>query len=377
VLRWGRTSALAAVVGATVAVGAVASAAGEATTADPKQSLACVAPLDAPGLDAVLARAASPLAGEGAVFVRESAAWGLDPRALVAIATHETILATYGPSQPIRNPFGIGPGRSFPTYADAISFAAELLSRHYVGEGRRTLADISGQWAPIGAANDPQNLNANWTTGVGISYSRLGGDPDAPITLDRQGGTDCAAAVAPPSPVGAPGQPATGVVAWTGAPPRVDGPLMELGADPATGAPATIDGFVFPMVPGGSPIAYRDGFTDPVGAGGGCFGRPMRCAIEIQADPGTVVVSAAAGVLSAATPQEFTSGIAFWLTTPSGDRVGYGGLASYAPGIADRVPVAAGQALGATTGATALAWERDGVRVNPFPLLAATLPPAA
>ena len=78
--------------------------------------LACVAPADAAAIDGVLADAGSPLAGEGATFVREGRRVGVDPRALVAIAAHETMLATYGPSQGIRNPFGLGPGWSFSLY---------------------------------------------------------------------------------------------------------------------------------------------------------------------------------------------------------------------------------------------------------------------
>jgi hypothetical protein len=39
--------------------------------------------------------------------------------------------------------------------------------------------------------------------------------------------------------------------------------------------------------------------------------------------------------------------------------------------------VDAGQPLGAGAGALRLAWERDGERVNPFPLLEATRPPVS
>ncbi len=355
---------------------AFAATAGIQATAngDPKGALSCVQPLDTAGLDAVLASAGSPLAGQGATFVNSAAAWGIDPRALVAIAAHETILMTYAPAQAIHNPFGIGPHRAFATDAEAVSFAAELLSRHYLGEGRRTLAEIAGKWAPIGAANDPANLNVSWTAGVGASYARLGGNPDVPITLDSQPATPCpAAAGAPAAPAPVPAGTATaGIVAWTGTLPAVAEPLMERGADPATGLAATIPGFVFPFVPAGAPIRYADDFSEPGGVT--CYGRNGRCAVTIRSEPSTGVVAAAAGTLAAATTEEQAQGLAFWVVTPAGDRIGYSGLASYAPGIADTVPVVAGQALGASTRATTIAWERAGHRINIHPLLQATRP---
>jgi hypothetical protein len=68
------------------------------------------------------------------------------------------------------------------------------------------------------------------------------------------------------------------------------------------------------------------------------------------------------------------AGLTFWIVTAGGDRIGYSGLAAYAPGIADGVTVAAGQALGGATRQTRLAWERGGQRVNLFPLLSVTRP---
>ena len=43
----------------------------------------------------------------------EAAGVGIDPRAIVAIAAHETMLETYGPAAEIHNPFGLGPGSAF------------------------------------------------------------------------------------------------------------------------------------------------------------------------------------------------------------------------------------------------------------------------
>lgn len=350
---------------------AVTAGIGTGAASDPKQALSCVQPLDAAGIDATLTVAGSPLAGQGATFVNSAAAVGLDPRALVAIAGHETILQTYAPAQAIHNAFGIGPGRAFASDAEAISFAADLLARHYVGEGRRTLADISSKWAPVGAANDPTNLNVNWTFGVGALYVRLGGNPDAPITLDAQSGTACQAApVAPAAPAGTVAAP--GIVAWTGTTPDVTEALMERGADPISGSAATRAGFVFPLIPGPAPIRYADDFSHP--GLPGCFGKPFQCAVTLHAEPGTGVAAATAGTLDGATPAEQAAGLAFWIVTGDGDRIGYSGLASYAGGIGDGAVVTAGQLLGSSTRTTTFAWERAGQRINPFPMLAVTRP---
>ncbi len=367
--RFRTVAGVLAISGASVAAGVAAT-----PGVNPKDALSCVGALDPDGLDQVLAAAGSPLAGEGHTFVTAAASWGIDPRALVAIAAHETILATYVPSQVINNPFGIGPGRRFETKAAAITFAAELLARHYIAEGRRTLGEIGGKWAPLGVANDPANLNANWTAGVGASYLRLGGSPELPITLEQQASSVCQTPPAAPPPVStAPtAPPAQGAVAWNGAAPAIDAPLMERGADPSTGLAATIAGFVFPIVPGSTPIRYADDFAAP--GTQGCYGKPMACAVTINAEPGTVVVAAAPGTLQAASAAEQSEGLAFWVVTAQGDRIGYSGLATYAPGIADGVSVGAGQALGGATRQTRLAWERAGQRVNPFPLLTATRP---
>jgi hypothetical protein len=359
------------VLAVTVVAGlAVSAAFGTGATTDPKQ-LSCVQPLDVAGIDAVLTAAGSPLAGQGGAFVNSAAALGIDPRALIAIAGHETILETYIPAQRIHNAFGIGPGRSFESDSDAIAFAADLIARHYLGEGRRTLGDISSKWAPVGASNDPANLNANWTAGVGTLYARLGGNPDAAITLDAQTGTNCQAVPAA-SPVVPGAAAAPGIVVWTGTAPIVTEALMEHGADPNTGVAATRTGFVFPLVPGPTPIRYVDDFAQP--ALPGCFGKPQRCAVTLIAEPGTAAVAAAAGTLGAATPGEQSAGLAFWIVTADGDRIGYGGLAAYAPGIGDGVAVIAGQSLGTSTRSTMIAWERTGQRINPFPLLVATHP---
>ncbi len=353
---------LAALAGA-AALGATGGAAATAQQLEGVvQHMTCVAPDDAAGIDAMLARASSPLAGEGATFVDESLAAGIDPRALVAIAAHETMLETYGPSQSINNAFGLGPGIAFASERDAIARAARTLAELYLPEGRTTLETIGSKWAPIGAANDPAGLNRNWTRGVGTYFAALGGDPGLPVLASGQtAATTCDGSVpaAPQGPAtqeqGPEGPPV--VVAWGGAAP--------------SRGPAPPDGFVFPLaLPVSAPAAYEE---PPPGA---CAAGGFRCGVTLSSAAGRHAVASAAGTLRAATAAEQEEGIAFWVATAAGDRLGYGPLAGYAPGVAEGAAVAAGQPLGTSAGSLRVAWERGGARLDPYPILEATRPPA-
>jgi hypothetical protein len=335
----------------------------------------CVAPTDAAGIDAVLDAAGSPMAGEGATIVTEAAAAGIDPRAIVAIAAHETMLETYGPAEEIHNPFGLGPGIAFASEREAIVRAVSTLAQWYLPEGRTTLATIGAKWAPVGATNDPAGLNANWTTGTGTYYAAMGGDPARTILLaDQDAAPGCASAAPSGTPSPAPAAPSGPpvVTAWGGAPPAVSGRSAADGADPAAGGPATIDGFVFPLaLPVGAPATFRDQFGEP---GPGASG--VQGGLTIATAPGAHAVAAAAGTLHGASPAERESGIAFWLDTRDGDRIGYGPLLAYADGVGEGAAVAAGQRLGDAPASLRIAWERGGTRIDPFPLLQVTRPSA-
>lgn len=152
-------------------------------------------------IDGYLASKASPLTGEGATFVARSRAVGLDPRLLVAIAGAETAFGTYGPSQTIHNPFGMGPGIVYGSWAEAIDAAARNLGGDlYLGSGLTTISAIHGRWAPVGAQNDPGGLNGGWAANVGHYFSELGGDPAAPVFGARTAAPEPAAPAAPATP---------------------------------------------------------------------------------------------------------------------------------------------------------------------------------
>lgn len=196
----GRRTLVASAVAGAALVAALPGAAGAQTAAP--SAVRCVAQADATGIDVVLARARSPLAGQGATFVAEGVATGIDPRLLLAIAAHETGFETDPASRVIHNPFGLGPGMVFTSDAAAIARAARTLDAYYVQEGRIRIDTIGPKWAPIGAANDPEGLNRNWVPGVSAQFTALGGDPDASVLMGAQRAT------CPPAAAGAATAPA-------------------------------------------------------------------------------------------------------------------------------------------------------------------------
>jgi hypothetical protein len=144
---------------------------------------------------------ASPLIGVGAEMVAGAAGSGLDPRLLAAMAMQETRLGTAGGGPAVFNPFGLGPGLAFPSWASAIRMAVATLATMHAG-GAWTIAGIAVHWAPVGASNDPGGLNVNWVGGVSASYAQLGGDPSGSVFLHdsvrhRAPATACPSVVAP------------------------------------------------------------------------------------------------------------------------------------------------------------------------------------
>lgn len=125
-------------------------------------------------IDAYLRDKGSPLAGKGAVFVREGRRNGIDPALLVAISGAESSFGTQVKAG-THNPFGWGPHIPFKSWDQAITTVAAGLRKGYFDEGLKTIAQIGAKWAPSGAANDPTNLNSNWARNVGRFYSQLGG----------------------------------------------------------------------------------------------------------------------------------------------------------------------------------------------------------
>lgn len=136
-------------------------------------------------LDAWMAKKnpGSPLIGLGGVFVREGEANGIDPRALVSIARAESSLGSDPGARARNNAFGWGPHQTFASWEDNIATVARGLKAGYIDEGKVTLAQIQAKYCPVGAANDPTNLNSNWLRNTTALYAELGGDPNGSVAL--------------------------------------------------------------------------------------------------------------------------------------------------------------------------------------------------
>lgn len=128
----------------------------------------------------------SPLKNSGATFVAAGKQYGVDPYFLAAISFAETGFGTYGPSQPIHNPFGLGPNLSFPNYQSAIYYEAKNLASPTYSSAN-SIGAIGAIWAPSGASNDPSGLNNNWAKNVVAGYKILTGS--APATSYTVKGT--------------------------------------------------------------------------------------------------------------------------------------------------------------------------------------------
>lgn len=64
---------------------------------------------------------------------------------------------------------------SYKTLDEGIEAFVSNLKRNYFDVGLDTLEEIQKKYCPVGAANDPNNLNQHWLNGVTQIYNSLGG----------------------------------------------------------------------------------------------------------------------------------------------------------------------------------------------------------
>lgn len=104
----------------------------------------------------------------------------VDWRLAVAISKHETWDYTSYIFKHQNNVGGLWNGikgefYSYETLDAGIEAYISNLKHNYYDEGRTTIETIQPKYAPIGANNDPNDLNSNWIPGVTRHYKELGG----------------------------------------------------------------------------------------------------------------------------------------------------------------------------------------------------------
>jgi hypothetical protein len=123
----------------------------------------------------------SPLRQYAQSFEEYGNKYGVDPTLLAAIAEHETGGGKSLAFKNKNNAMGVsnasGPIKMASVEA-SIEKMASLLGRG-INEGKgpyanaKSIEDIGRKYAPIGAGNDPGNLNKFWTRGVSSKYEKL------------------------------------------------------------------------------------------------------------------------------------------------------------------------------------------------------------
>lgn len=123
------------------------------------------------------ARYMGALASHVADFNEAGAKYNVDPKLLISIAIQESGRGTSRAARVNKNLFGImrgGKVASFRSWKEGIEYTAKLLSEKYVKSGADSIEKIGRKYAPVGASNDPRNLNSGWVAGVSRNYYTLG-----------------------------------------------------------------------------------------------------------------------------------------------------------------------------------------------------------
>ncbi|MDQ0418754.1 hypothetical protein J2Z48_002958 [Croceifilum oryzae] len=116
--------------------------------------------------------------GKAEAFISAGQRYGVDPVLVAAIAFHETGNGTSKAVRSKNNPGGMmGKGglMTFSSLDEGIDKMTSNLYRLYVKQGLTIPETIGPKYAPLGAANDPTNLNRHWIPTVKKYINSLGG----------------------------------------------------------------------------------------------------------------------------------------------------------------------------------------------------------
>lgn len=123
-------------------------------------------------------RPAGALTDKQDIFIEKAEKYKIDAVLLMAIALHETGRGTSSAVREKNNPGGLMKRNKlmeFETIEKGIESMAKTLYNRMVRDGNNTIMELWHVYAPVGASNDPNNLNSHWITGVTQFVSELGG----------------------------------------------------------------------------------------------------------------------------------------------------------------------------------------------------------
>lgn len=113
-------------------------------------------------------------------FIQISSKNQIDPVLLASIAFNETGKGNSSAVKTKNNPGGLmnpqtGKLMVFSNLDEGLDAMASNLSRLYISKGLLTIVQIGNKYAPVGATNDPNNLNLNWVPNVTQFANDFGG----------------------------------------------------------------------------------------------------------------------------------------------------------------------------------------------------------
>ncbi|MCL4579454.1 CHAP domain-containing protein [Staphylococcus aureus] len=103
----------------------------------------------------------------------------IPPKLFMAIVASESEWGKGANATIQKNPLslmGAGPLQVFPSIEEGLDKGAKNLYDLYISEGLTTPKKIGPKYAPVGASNDPTNLNSNWVPTVTKIMDSLGGE---------------------------------------------------------------------------------------------------------------------------------------------------------------------------------------------------------
>ena len=118
--------------------------------------------------------------GKAQLFIDAATKNNIDPVILSAIAFHETGNGNSNMVRERNNPGGLynsatGSFFVFSSLEEGLDFMARNLYKNYYAQGLVTIEQIGNKYAPLGVANDPNNLNAHWIPNITKRVSEFGG----------------------------------------------------------------------------------------------------------------------------------------------------------------------------------------------------------